>query len=223
MDSQRQVSSDVAHDLRTPLSRLRQQLESARLEAHTVEDYEAAVTDAIADVDAILKIFAALLRIAQVEAGTRKSAFAVVDLSAVFQSIAETYGAVAEEQGQSLTATIEPGITIRGDRELLTQMLANLVENAIRHTPERTQIALVLEKRAAGPVGIVADSGPGIPAEARDRVFRRFVRLEQSRSTGGSGLGLALVAAVAELHGITITLGNNKPGLKVVLEFSERR
>lgn len=220
MESLRQVSSDIAHDLRTPLSRLRQQLEGVRLEARSIGDYEAAVEAAIADADAILALFAALLRIAQIEAGTRKAAFAAVDLSILFQSIADTYGAVAEERGQSLTATIAPGIQVRGDRELLTQMLANLVENAMRHSPAGTHIRIALERDGSGPIGVVADDGPGIPPDARAKVFRRFFRLERSRSTPGSGLGLSLVAAVADLHGIAVTLADNRPGLKVVLAFA---
>lgn len=220
MESLRQVSNDIAHDLRTPLSRLRQQLESARDEARSMADYEAAVDAAIADADAILGMFAALLRIAQIEAGTRRAAFSALDLSSLFRSIAETYGAVAEEREQTLTAEIEPGIHGRGDRELLTQMLANLVENAIRHTPRGARIRLALERRAAGPLGSVADNGPGIPGEAREKVFRRFFRLERSRSTAGSGLGLSLVAAVADLHGIAVTLADNEPGLKVMLQFA---
>ncbi len=223
MESLRQVSSDIAHDLRTPLSRLRQQLEGARLEARGVEDYEAAVEEAIADTDAILKVFAALLRIAQIEAGTRKGAFSTVDLSSVFQSIVETYGAVAEERQQTIVATIQPAIHVRGDRELLTQMLANLIENAIRHTPVGTHIQLTLEHGSGGPIGIIADDGPGIPEEAREKVFQRFFRLERSRSTAGSGLGLSLVAAVADIHGITVRLADNEPGLKVVLEFASRK
>lgn len=127
---------------------------------------------------------------------------------------------VAEDRRQTLTAKIEPDICIRGDRELLTQMLANLVENAIRHTPEGTHIVLALDRRSKGPAGIVADNGPGVPAEAREQIFRRFFRLERSRTSAGSGLGLSLVAAVAELHGIAITLSDNAPGLKVMLEFA---
>lgn len=219
LESLRQVSSDIAHDLRTPLSHLRQRLEGARSKARRIEDYETVVDQAISDTDAILATFAALLRIAQIEAGTRKAAFSTVDLSRIFQSITDAYGAVAEDRGQRLAVAIEPGLSVRGDRELLTQMLANLVENAIRHTPEGTRIQLALEQSPTGPVGIVADDGPGIPAEARDKVFRRFFRLERSRSTAGSGLGLSLVAAVADIHGIAITLADNEPGLKAVLDF----
>jgi len=220
MDSLRQVSSDIAHDLRTPLSHLRQRLETARSKALKIEDYESAVEQSIAAVDSILLTFAALLRIAQIEAGTRKAAFSAVDLSDIFRSIAETYGAVAEDRGQSVAAAIDPGIRILGDRELLTQMLANLVENAIRHTPIGARIDILLNDRHPGPIGTVADDGAGIPADMREKVFRRFFRLEQSRSTPGSGLGLSLVAAVADIHGIAVTLLDNEPGLRVVLDFT---
>ncbi|MBL8659105.1 MAG: HAMP domain-containing protein [Rhodospirillales bacterium] len=223
MESLRQVSSDIAHDLRTPLARLRQRLEGARLKARTIPEYEIAVDDAIADCDAILRIFAALLRIAQIEAGTRKAAFSTVDLSRVAQSIADAYGAVAEDGGRSLSAEIAPDVRVLGDRELLTQMLANLVENAICHTPAGARIQLVLCQGAQGPLATIADTGPGIPAEAREMVFKRFARLDRSRSDAGSGLGLSLVAAVAEIHGIAVTLRDAEPGLKVVLDFAPGR
>lgn len=220
MESLRQVSNDIAHDLRTPLSRLRQRLENARAGAANMAQYESAVDMALADTDAILATFSALLRIAQIEAGTRKAAFATVDLSQLFDSIGQVYEAVAEDRGQILAASIAPHIEYRGDRELLTQMLANLVENAIRHTSPGSRITLDLAMGPHGPLGVVSDSGPGIPATDRDKVFQRFVRLEPSRTTAGSGLGLALVAAVADTHGIALALADNRPGLRVELDFS---
>ncbi len=220
MESLRQVSNDIAHDLRTPLTRLRQRLEDIQGRARSVEDYRTAIDKAVVDTDSILGTFAALLRIAQIEAGTRRAAFSSVDLSDLFESIAAAYVAVAEDYGQTLTAHVEPGIDILGDRELLTQMLANLVENAIRHTPAGASIELGLRRDAGRPVGIVADSGLGIPPEAREKVFQRFYRLDPSRSTAGAGLGLALVAAVAEIHGIAVDLSDNAPGLKVTLTFA---
>ncbi|MEQ8693961.1 MAG: ATP-binding protein [Gammaproteobacteria bacterium] len=222
MESLRQVSSDIAHDLRTPLSRLRQRLEGVPLKARNVEDYEVAIEQAISDTDAILATFSAVLRIAQIEAGTRRAGFSTIRLSSVFQSIADAYSAVAEDQGQALVATIEADVEVRGDRELLTQMMANLVENAIRHSPEGAQITLELTNGPAGTLGRVSDTGPGIPSTMRDKVFQRFFRLEQSRSTSGNGLGLALVAAVAEIHGIKVTLADNAPGLIVELNFGPR-
>lgn len=220
MESLRQVSNEIAHDLRTPLSHLRQRLEEVRREARCMEDYEGVVDQAVADTDAILKTFTALLRIAQIEAGTRKAAFSTVDLSNVFQSIADAYAMVAEDRGQTFATSIEPNVSVRGDRDLLMQMLANLVENAIRHTPEGTRINFSLEHGPEGPVGTIADSGPGIPEKAREKVFQRFFRLERSRGIAGNGLGLSLVAAVADIHGFTITLADNEPGLMVRLDFA---
>lgn len=215
MDGLKRVTDDIAHDLRTPLSRLRQGLEDARADAVDVATYRAAVDRAIADADAILSTFAALLRVAQVEAGSRKAAFAPVDLSEVFRSVAEAYVAVAEDSGRVLHHAIADGVEMPGDRELLVQMLANLVENAIQHTPPGTEITLSLQKTPAGAVAVVADNGPGIPNDLREKVFQRFFRLERSRTTPGHGLGLSLVAAVASLHGIALALADNAPGLRV--------
>jgi signal transduction histidine kinase len=215
MENLRQVSNDIAHDLRTPLTRLRQHLESARVNARSVEDYRAAVDHAIQDSEAVLSTFGALLRIAQVEAGSRRASFSAVDLSALFEAMVETYAAVAEDAGQELVGRIAPDVQTHGDKDLLTQMLANLVENAVRHSARGARIAVTLD----GQVGVVADSGPGVPEAERDKVLRRFYRLEASRTTPGSGLGLALVAAIAELHGIALELGDNRPGLRVTLRF----
>lgn len=221
MDGLRQVSNDIAHDMRTPLTRLRQRLEIARNKATTVADYETAVDQAIAETDEILDTFGALLRIAQIEAGTRRAAFTEVDLSGVLQTIVETYAAVAEDHHHSLTSRIGDGVAVQGDRQLLTQMIANIVENAIRHTPDGTRIEIELAGSPVAPVCTIRDNGPGIPEPERHKVFRRFYRLDSSRATPGSGLGLSLVAAVAELHRIAVEIGDNEPGLRVTLRFPE--
>jgi len=221
MQGLHQVSSDIAHDLRTPLSHMRQRLELARLKAASAQDYDAAVDRAVTDIDGILGVFAALLRIAQIEAGARREGFAPIDLSGVFETIIDTYGPVADDSGHRLTGTVAPGQRIRGDRQLLTQMLANLVENTIRHTPPGTGITVSLAPGPDGPVGQVRDTGPGIPEAARQKVFQRFFRLDASRMTPGSGLGLSLVAAVAQLHEIRLALSDNRPGLAVTLDFGE--
>lgn len=210
MTGLRQVSSDVAHDLRTPLGRLRQRLEEARAGATTTEAYD----EAIAEADALLETFAALLRIAQIEAGAQKSGFAPVDLSQLVRSVGEAYSAAAEDQRHALSIEVTGSLSMTGDRQLLAQMLSNLIENALHHTPAGTQLRLVLR---AGPEIEVSDNGPGIPEAERERVFDRFYRLERSRTTPGSGLGLALVKAIAGLHGLSISLEDRHPGLAVVL------
>jgi signal transduction histidine kinase len=221
MEGLRQVSNDIAHDLRTPLTRLRQRLEGAQAKAKTVADYETVVGKAIAETDEILHTFGALLRIAQIEAGTRRAAFMDVDLSGVLRAIVETYAAVAEDHQQALTSRIADGIIVRGDRQLLTQMIANLVENALRHTPAGSRVDLELAATPAGSVCTIADNGPGIPEHERQRVFQRFYRLDSSRATPGSGLGLSLVAAIAQLHRIVVESGDNRPGFRVTLRLPQ--
>lgn len=218
MDTLRQISVDVAHDLRTPLARLRQGLEATKFKAKTTDDYATAVDKAIGEADTILETFSALLRIAELEAGTRRAAFKTVDLSRLFETVADAYAPPAEESGQKIVARIEPGVSVTGDANLLTQMIANLVANALRHSPRDTVVTVELSG-GAQPLGIVADNGPGIPEADRARVFQRFVRLESSRTTPGSGLGLALCAAIAELHGIRLELLDNRPGLRCELRF----
>ena len=219
MDGVRQVSNDIAHDLRTPLTRLRQRLEAARHKARTVDDFSKAVDSALADTDQILRTFGALLRISQIEAGSARARFTAVDLSGVLHAIVDLYAAFAEDQRQVLTAKIADGVTVHGDRELLTQMLVNLVENALRHSPAGTLIQVELERQTDGILCSISDNGPGIPKEEHEKVFRRFYRLDASRATPGSGLGLSLVAAIAELHGVTIVLADNRPGLRAELRF----
>lgn len=215
----RQVSNAVAHDLRTPLARLRQRLEAARTGSRTQAELESAIDAAIGETDTILATFAALLRIAEIEAGTRRAGFQEVDLGAVAATVVEAFAAPAEDEQKTLHGSIAPGIFVRGDRELLTQLVANLVENAIRHTPENTRIEVELTRTPSGSRLAVADDGPGVPADERGRIFRRFHRLDRSRTVPGSGLGLSLVSAIADLHGARIGVDDNRPGLRVTLDF----
>jgi len=217
LEGLRQVSSDIAHDLRTPLGRLRQRLEDAREHATTTEEYQAATEAAIAEADSLLEIFSALLRIAQIEAGAQKSAFTEVDLSMLMHNIAEAYEPSAEDSQHKLEVAVADGVTITGDGQLLAQLFSNLVENALTHTPAGSTVRLALRATAAGFEAEVADNGPGIPEAERDKVLDRFYRLDRSRTTSGSGLGLALVKAIATLHGLSLRLEDRKPGLAVVL------
>jgi signal transduction histidine kinase len=217
-----QVSSDIAHDLRTPLTRLRQRLELARRREDTVEGLHIAVDGAIDNVDAILETFGALLRIAQIEAGTRRSGFRPVSLSALLSGLIEAYQPVAEERTQKLGAQIAPDLWVFGDRDLLTQMFANLIDNAVVHSAAGADLAVEAVSAPGGVQVMVSDNGPGIPPQYRQAVLQRFYRLDRSRTTPGSGLGLSLVSAVASLHNATLVLADNEPGLRCLLLFPIR-
>ena len=220
MSSLKQVSADIAHDLRTPLARLRQRLESVRRQPREAAEYEAAIDGAIEETDATIETFNALLRISQIEAGARKARFAPIDLSALLEKLADVYAEVAADEGHRFDCTIAPGIHVLGDGELLTQMVANLLENAINHCREPALIALSLGSEGRGAVLAIADNGPGIPANEREKVFRRLYRLDRSRTTPGSGLGLSMVAAIAELHGAGVEALDNDPGLLMRITFA---
>jgi signal transduction histidine kinase len=219
MESVRQVSNDIAHDLRTPLTRLRQRLELAQRRARSVVEWQRTADECVSDMDAILETFGALLRIAQIESGMPARRFAKVDLSELLRTVIEVYQPMAEEKEQPFTADIAADLTVWGDRELLTQMVANVIENAMKHSPRGAFISLVTSESRSTIAVTVNDSGPGIPSEQRAHVFQRFYRLERSRSTPGNGLGLSLVEAIATLHQIGIELTDNAPGLRVTLQF----
>jgi signal transduction histidine kinase len=223
MESLRQVSSDIAHDLRTPLTRLRQRLDSARSKSTSAEQYELVVDRALQECDAILGVFSALLRISQIESGIRLANFAPFDLPELLRQVAETFAPVAEDGQQTLSTDLSPDVSAHGDRTLLMQMFSNLVENAIRHAGRSSVIAIECKTLGGEAVVRITDSGPGIPAAERERVFGRFYRLERSRSTPGNGLGLALVAAIATLHQYTIALTDARPGLCVNIRIPLRR
>ncbi len=223
MQEVRRVSDNIAHDLRTPLARLRNQLELLTTQLGAGEPREIAER-ALVEADRLLATFGALLRIARVESTDRREAFEVLHLEQLLQDLVELYEPLAEEKGLRLASGLETVAPVRGDRDLLFQALANLLDNAIKYTPAGGQIRVTLGERPGGGARVViADTGPGIPAEAREQVFQRFFRLEESRTTPGNGLGLALVEAVAKLHGIRLSLEDNGPGLRVVCDFTGPR
>jgi signal transduction histidine kinase len=214
LENLRQVSSDIAHDLRTPLARLRN-----RLERGSKEDAPAAIADAIRQVDDVLSLFAAILRIAEVEGGETRRFFAAVDLSALATELAESFAPSIEEERRTLLWSIERGVTVDGDRELLAQAFVNLLENAQRHTPQGTVIRLTLVSVGNCACFQIRDSGPGVPKSDLPRITRRFARVESSRNTPGYGLGLSLVNAVAKLHHGQLILRNEPPGFSAIVEL----
>ena len=221
MESLRQVSNDIAHDLRTPLSRLSQELNAARAKAGSAAEYEQAVDRAIAEAEGILETFGALLRIAQIEAGSRRAGFREVDLSEVARTVIEVFEPVVEDQLHYLRAAIAPIPPVHGDRELLVQALVNLIENALRHTPPGCTITVSAAPAEGAAELAVSDDGPGVPEGERGRILNRFYRRETSRTTPGSGLGLSLVAAVAELHRAELLVEDAGPGLRVRMRFRQ--
>lgn len=215
----RQVSNDIAHDLRTPLTRLQQVLDDAAARATDVEAFRLAFTTASDRSRELLALFDALLRISEIESLKLRAWFTRVDLGQIADRVLEAFGPDLEAGGYVVETAIEPECFIEGDRHLLSQLLANLVENVMRHTPPATRLRVSVQRHGGEVVLTVSDTGAGIAPQDREDVLRRFARLEKSRSTPGFGLGLSLVAAIARVHYAEPVLGDNAPGLRMTFRF----
>jgi signal transduction histidine kinase len=212
LESVKAAGDDIAHDLRTPLARLRTRLERGKHSAKSREDLEAVVDGAIGDLDQALQLIRTLLRISEIDSGSRRSAFQIIDAGLLAEEVGQIYQPIAEEKQISLTTEIATELMVNADQDLLIEAIANLVQNAIKFTPSGGGVRLAACETPAGPMIEVRDNGPGVTAEDRTRVFDRFYRVDKSRRIEGSGLGLSLVASILRLHGFTISLKDADPG-----------
>jgi signal transduction histidine kinase len=223
MQEMKGVCDNIAHDLRTPLTRLLAGLERVRRRSESMDDYAAAVDEAIAEIGGLLKTFAAMLRISEVESGARRAGFVELDLSQIATDVFDYYEPMAEEKGVTLQRSCDAAVKMQGDPSLLFEAVSNLVDNALKFTPPGGRVGVSSFADGERQGIAVTDTGPGIPTHQRNAVLKRFYRAEDSRHTPGSGLGLALVAGVAGLHEMAVDIADAGPGCRIALVTVRRR
>tara|TARA_R110002110_G_scaffold223422_3_gene437324 strand:+ start:1214 stop:2590 length:1377 start_codon:yes stop_codon:yes gene_type:complete len=217
----RQVSSDIAHDLKTPIQRVAVVLDQVMNKTTLTEGQEELLSKAIGETERIVQTFQSLLQLAQIEGGAVRDRLHSVDLAEISRDIVDFLEVEAEERGFALSLRIQPDVAtcVRGDRHLLSQLIGNLVQNALTHVPQGGPVVVGVTRTGGETILTVSDNGPGIPESERSKVLQRLYRLDQSRTTEGNGLGLSLVSAISDLHGARLTLEDNKPGLTVRIAF----
>ena len=219
LQNARHSSNAIAHELRTPLAELRADLEHLAVTRPGAAEVHAGIDLAIADIDRVIAIFNAVLRLAEIDSGTRRAGFRSFDARSVIQEAAEFYGPVAEERGIELDMQCAGALAMRGDPLLVAQALGNLIENSLKHAVGCSRLRIEGARNGDALEIVVADNGPGVPAEDRTQVMQRFYRIDRSHALPGAGLGLALVSAVAKLHGGILSLEDNRPGLRAVVRI----
>ncbi len=227
MQSMQQVTNNLAHDLRNPLNRIRHRLESTRNKSMTDSEFSDFNEDTIGDIDGVISTFNSLLSIAQIESGESRKHWEQFQLKSLLDDLSELYGVVASEKGLKWEYQIDESLSLHGSKQLLAQLFTNLLDNAIKFSPENGLVSLkatAKESKSGKQIVVtVSDNGPGIPSKEHEKVFKRFHRLDSARSTEGNGLGLSLVKAVSDLHGAEIHFKDNKPGLSVSVIFDSRK